>query len=83
MIFASILKNIPLNNNNEKLDFNLLSKLLGMDPCNDGITCEWYPLDYKFKATDSNKLLDIATNIILDKSVILHKSKSLYKQPKK
>ena len=72
-----------INNNNEKLDFNLLSKLLGMDPCNDGITCEWYPLDYKFKATDSNKLLDIATNIILDKSVILHKSKSLYKQPEK
>ena len=39
--------------NNEELDFNILSTLLGMNPCNDNISSTWYPFDYKFKSKQS------------------------------
>ncbi|SKC80026.1 hypothetical protein [Maledivibacter halophilus] len=64
--------------NNEKLDFKMLSDLLGMNPCNDNIFNIWYPLDYKFKSKQSERLLNEIQTILLKESYLLSSFNNQY-----
>jgi hypothetical protein len=54
--------------NNDKLNFKLLSDLLGMNPCNDGIFSVWYPFDYKLNLKNSQEIFTEINNILLKES---------------
>lgn len=47
--------------NNTATDFDLLSRLLGMNPCNDDILCEWYPFDYMLHTENTRDLFQKLT----------------------
>ena len=51
--------------NNAVTDFDLLSRLLGMNPCNDDILCEWYPFDYMLHTKNTRDLFQKLTAMLL------------------
>lgn len=62
---------------NEALEFNYLCSCLKMNPHNDGLTCEWYPFDYKL-SMKKNALLEDIKMILLNDSVVISDFEEIY-----